>query len=408
MTSFNYKARDRYGILTQGRLEADSSRTVARLLAKQGFSPISIAEEESGGVSERLSQWLSALQKIRPEELVVFTRQLASTLDAGVPLIDSLDAVAEQIRNRSFCAVVLAVKKDIEGGSTFSDALSKRQKYFSALVINMVRGGERAGILPQALDKVSNIIEKDIETADKIKTATRYPMIVLFVLIVAFVVVTVYVIPRFVTFFAAFKAQLPLPTRILIATNYVIINYWYWIVGLIAIFAYAIYKILQTERGRYNWDRFILSTPIFGPLFSKVYLSRFGRMLSAMLGAGIPILDALTVTAATVENKIISRVIIDIRNDVSGGKSLAEPMRGSHVFPPIAISMVAIGEKAGTLENMLNKTADYFDREVDYTIKNLTPLLEPLLIFGLAIVLMIFALGIFLPMWDLIRIYKTT
>ena len=151
----------------------------------------------------------------------------------------------------------------------------------------------------------------------------------------------------------------------------------------------------------------MLSTPIFGPLFSKIYLSRFCRMLAAMIRSGIPILEALTITAATAENKVISRVVLDVRNGVAQGKSLNEPMRGSRVFPPIAIAMVAIGEKAGTLENMLNKGADYFDREADYTIKNLTPLLEPILIVGLGMLLLLFALGIFLPMWDLIKVYKT-
>lgn len=408
MTNFRYKARDSSGALTSGQLEAESSRGAAIQLDKQGFSPISIEKDEPGGLGLYVEEWFANLQKIRAEDLVVFTRQLASTLEAGVPLINSLDAVAEQIRNRKFHTVVLLVKKEIEGGSTFSDALARHHKHFSSLIINMIRGGEKAGILPQVLDRVSSLLEKDIETADKIKAATRYPMIVLFVLAGAFVVLTIYVIPRFINFFAAFKAELPLPTRILIGTNYYLTNYWYWILGITFATVYIFYRVLQTERGRYNWDRFILSTPIFGPLFSRIYLSRFGRMLAAMLGSGIPILEALTVTAGTIENKIVSNVIIDIREEVSRGKSLTEPMRASRVFPPIAVSMVAIGEKAGSLENMLNKMADYFDREVDYTIKNLTPLLEPLLILGLAVVLLVFALGIFLPMWDLIKIYKTS
>jgi type II secretory pathway component PulF len=270
----------------------------------------------------------------------------------------------------------------------------------------MIRAGEKAGILPEVLDRVSNLLEKDIETADKVKTALRYPMLVFGALAVAFVIMTVYVIPKFASFFAAFKTELPLPTRILMGLNFVMMHFWYWLVGLALIIFYVFRKVLETENGRYNWDRFLLSTPIFGVLFSKVYLSRFGRMLSSMLGSGIPILEALAVTAATVENKVISRVIMDIRNEVSQGKSLAEPMKGSKVFPPIAIAMIAIGEKAGSLEKMLNKMSDYFDREVDYTIANLTPLLEPILIFGLGVILLIFALGIFLPMWDLVKVYK--
>lgn len=407
MTNFAYKARDRYGVLAAGRMEADDSRTVAAQLAKQGFTPISIEIDEASSASLQMEKVMAALQKVKPEDIVVFTRQLASTLEAGVPLINSLDAVAEQIRNNRFRQVVLEAKKEIEGGSTFSDALDKHRDIFSALVINMIRAGEKAGILPQVLDRISNLLEKDIETSGKVKTATRYPLLVMIALVIAFFIMTIYVIPKFASFFAAFKTELPLPTRILMWTNEIMMGYWYWMIGVVFITAYVLKKYLDTEKGRLNWDRFILSTPVFGSLFSKIYLSRFGRMLAAMLNSGIPILEALTVTAATVENKVISHVIVDIRNDVAQGKSLTEPMRGSKVFPPISISMVAIGEKAGTLEKMLDKMADYFDREIDYTIENLTPLLEPILIFGLGMILLVFALGIFLPMWDLVKIYKS-
>jgi len=407
LTNFNYRARDKYGVLATGRMEAENSKGVAIQLAKLGYMPISIDQEEYSILQARFDEVLARFQRVRPEEMVVFTRQLASTLDAGVPLISSLEAVAEQIMNRTFRAIVYQVKKDIEGGLTFSDALDKYHDVFPSLVVNMIRAGEKAGILPSVLDRVSNLIEKDIATSDRVKAATRYPLIVLVTLCIAFVILTTYVIPKFASFFAAFKADLPLPTRILMWLNTFISAFWYWVLGGVIAGVYFFRKFLATEKGRYSWDHFILSTPVFGPLYSKIYLSRFGRMLSAMLASGIPILEALTVTAATVDNKVISRVIIDIRNAVSQGKSLAEPMRGSKVFPPIAISMVAIGEKAGTLEHMLGKTADYFDREIDYTIDNLTPLIEPLLIFGLGFILLLFALGIFLPMWDLINVYKT-
>ncbi|MFH1347490.1 MAG: type II secretion system F family protein [Candidatus Margulisiibacteriota bacterium] len=406
MTSFNFRARDRYGVSTEGIIEAVNSKAVAVQLEKLGYTPISISPVETAGISAKIGTWIASFQKVKPEELVVFTRQLASILEAGVPLTEGLEAVHEQLRNKKFTGVVLAVRRDIEGGTTFSEALEKHKNVFSPLIVNMVRAGEKAGILDDELDRISTLIEKDIETAEKIKTATRYPLIVIASLAIAFAILMTFVIPRFASFFGAFKAELPLPTRILIAINNAIQNYWYWILGAFFGAAYAFKKILETEKGRYSWDRFVLSTPIFGSLFSKIFLSRFGRMLAAMLRSGIPILEALVITAATVNNKVISRVILDIRDQVSQGKSLNEPMKGSRIFPPIAISMVAIGEKAGSLENMLNRVSDYFDREADYTIKNLTPLLEPILIFGLGLVALLFALGIFLPMWDLIRVYK--
>jgi MSHA biogenesis protein MshG len=407
LISFNYKARDHYGVMSEGTLEAENSKEVALQLERLGYTPVSISAADIIGVTSKIENWFSSFQKVKTTELVVFTRQLASILEAGVPLLEGLDAVQEQVRNKRFKQVVLSMKNEIEEGDTFSEALGNHKLIFSSLVINMVKAGEKAGILDEVLDRISNLLEKDLETRDKIKTATRYPLIVLVTLCIAFVILTTFVIPRFAAFFGAFKAELPLPTRILVGINYVVTNYWYWILGVIAIVAYGFKKAIDTEKGRYSWDRFILSTPVFGPLFARIYLSRFSRTLAAMIRSGIPILEALAISASTAENKVISRVVMDVRNDVSEGKSLNEPMRGSRVFPPIAVSMVAIGEKAGTLENMLNKVGDYFDREADYTIKNLTPLLEPVMIFGLALIMLVFALGIFLPMWDLIKVYKS-
>jgi len=405
LTSFTYRARDKYGVLSSGMMEAEDSKAVALQLEKFGFTPVSITSVETAGVYLQVEKFFASFQKVKTEEIIVFTRQLSSILEAGVPLVEGLDAVHDQVRDKRFREVVYTVRRDIEGGATFSDALEKHGKVFTPLIVNMVRAGEKAGILDDVLNRVSNLLEKDLETRDKIKSATRYPIIVLGALALAFVVLTLFVIPRFVSFFGAFEADLPLPTKILIGFNNLTTRYWYWFLGIIFVGSYLFKRSLDTEKGRYTWDRFLLSTPIFGPLLTKINLSRFARMLAAMLRSGIPILEALTITSATGGNSVISRVVLDVRDEVAGGKSLAEPMQGS-IFPPIAIAMVAIGEKAGNLEGMLNKVADYFDREADYTIKNLTPLLEPILILGLGVIMLIFALGIFLPMWDLIRVYK--
>jgi type II secretory pathway component PulF len=407
LTSFNYRARDHFGAVSEGTLEAENSKEVALQLERLGYTPISISQADSAGLFSGAGKLVASFQKVKMSELVVFTRQLASILEAGVPLLEGLDAVQEQVRNKLFREVLVSVRNEIEGGDTFSDALDRHRNVFSPLIINMVRAGEKAGILDEVLDRISNLLERDIGTADKIKTATRYPLIVMVTLAIAFGILTTFVIPRFAAFFGAFKAELPLPTRMLVGVNYIATNYWYWILAAIAVVVYAFRKVLSTEKGRYSWDRLILSTPIFGPLYSRIYLSRFCRMLAAMIRSGIPILEALAISAATSENKVIARVVMDVRSQVSEGKTLTEPMKGSRIFPPIAISMVSIGEKAGTLEGMLNKVSDYFDREADYTIKNLTPLLEPILIFGLAAIMLVFALGIFLPMWDLIKVYKS-
>ena len=393
-------------MLVNGVMEAADSRGVAAQLSKLGYTPVTITVTGSDDILAQLGNIFSSLQGVKVDELSVFSRQLASILEAGVPLLEGLDAVQEQVRNKKFREVICAVRKDIEHGSSFSESLEKYPNIFSPLIINMVRAGEKAGILSEELERISVLLERDMDTVDKIKTATRYPMVVVASLMVAFVILIIFVIPQFATFFGAFKAELPLPTRILMGINTIFQHYWYWLIAVVAFLVYGFNRILATENGRYNWDRFILLTPVFGPLFLKIFLSRFARMLSAMLGSGIPILEALSITAATVSNKQISKVILEMRDQVSQGKSLTEPMKASNTFPPIAIAMVSIGEKAGSLEGMLNKVADYFDRESDYTIKNLTPLLEPILIFGLGMVVLLFALGIFLPMWDLINVYK--
>ncbi|HVN67108.1 MAG TPA: type II secretion system F family protein, partial [Candidatus Sulfotelmatobacter sp.] len=321
-------------------------------------------------------------------------------------LITGLEAISEQLRNSTFRLSIQRVKREIEGGSSFSDALDRQKKFYSPLIVNMIRAGEKAGILPSVLERISSLLEYDMKTADQIKAATRYPLIVLYTMIGGVLALNVWVLPRFAVFFANFKMELPLPTKILMGTNYIITTYWYWFIALFVSGGYLIRRVMETEAGRYNYDRLILQVPVLGELFRKMYLSRFGRMLAAMLGSGIPILEALTITANTVDNRVISRIIIGIRDEVSQGQTLAVPMRGSGIFPPISISMVAIGEKVGMLETMLNKMADYFDREVAYTVANLTPLLEPLMIFGLALMLLVFALGVFLPMWNVVNIYK--
>lgn len=407
MTRFTYKVRDQFGVSSAGELEAESSKEAALQLDKRGLTPISIKEKEKPGSSFNFSDWLASVQGVKGEEIVVFCRQLASVLEAGVPLLDGLDAVQEQLRNRNFREVVIAVRKDIEGGSNFSDALAKHNKIFSNLVVNMVRAGEKAGILDQVLERIAELLDKDLEMVNKVKTATRYPLIVVVTLAVAFVIMIIFVIPRFAALFSNFRVALPWPTQLMIVLNNFVVRYWIWLLVTIFSAAYLWRRALETERGRYSWDKFVLSTPVFGPLFLKIYLSRFARMLSAMVHSGIPILQALATTSETVENKVITRVILKVRDEVSQGKSLSEPMRGSHVFPPIAISMIAIGEKAGTLEQMLDRVGGYFEREANYTIDNLTPLLEPILIFGLGALMLIFALGIFLPMWDLVRVYQS-
>lgn len=403
MTKFTYKARDKQGNLSTATVEAENEKVLARRLTSQGFVPVSISAEAQ---SKNIEDWFAGMAKVKPQELIVFTRQLSSVLGAGVPLVDGLGAMQEQIKSKKFQEVVGQVKKDIEEGQSFSAAMIKHPAIFPNVVVHMVKAGEKAGILEEVLDRVSNLLEKDFDTKNKIKAATRYPIIILTTLAIAFVILITFVVPRFAEFFAGFKVQLPLPTRILIGVNDIVSAYGLWLLAAVAGLIFAFKKFLENPKGRFMFDAFILKLPIFGQLFIKIYISRFAVMLASMLRSGIPILDALSISADTVENTLIKNTIIDMREKVSQGKSLSQPMKESKIFPPIAISMVTIGEKSGTLEDMLAKVAGYFERESDYTIANITPLLEPILIFGLAGIMLVFALAIFLPMWDLIKVYQ--
>jgi len=404
MPIFNYKAKDLNGADVKGEMNAVSSESVATRLSEKGFTPIFILEQEESA-SDSLEKFLSRFQTIKSEEMIVFVRQLSSVLAAGVPLLESLDAVYEQVQSPKFKEIILDIRRSIEGGSSFSEALASH-KAFSSLFVSMVRSGEKAGILGDVLERLANLLERDYDNAQKIKSAMRYPIMVILALVVAFVVIITFVIPQFSTLYSSFKTELPLPTRILLGLNYTLVHYWYFILGGLGITGYGIKRFLDTDIGRLTKDKFAISVIIFGPLIKKLILARFSRMLAAMLKSGIPIIEALTISRDTVENKILSDVITNVKEQVIRGSGLAEPMRASKAFPPLAVQMVAIGEKSGSIESMLSKVADYFDRDTDYTIRNLTPLIEPLLILVLAFMVVLLALGVFLPMWDMVKFIK--
>lgn len=406
MTIYSYKAKDKTGVTVGGSMESTDSSAVASRLVELGFVPI-LVKERSGAGSLDVNKYFAGLQKVKVEELIVFVRQLSSILEAGVPLLESLEALYEQMVNPKFKAIIADMKKDIQGGTSFSEALSRFPQVFSLPFVAMIRVGEKAGILGEVLDRLANLLERDYENVQKIKAATRYPMLVSVTLIVAFFFVITFVVPKFSSIFAAGGAELPMPTRVLIGTNYVIRNYFYIVIPILAAFIYAFKLIIKTPKGKLAWDTLMLKFPVFGSLNKKITLSRFARMLSSMLKAGVPILDSLLIIKDTLDNRVISDIIGYVRDEVSRGKTLAEPFREHlDVVPPLAVQMISIGEKSGNLEGMLSKVADYFDRDADYMIKNLTPLIEPLMIAVLAVFVTILALGIFLPMWDLIKVYQ--
>lgn len=343
--------------------------------------------------------------RVKLRDLNIFFRQLAVLIGAGVPLIESLIATESQVVNEGFKRIIQQIEADIGSGQTFSQALAKWPQIFTELVVAMVEAGERSGSLENVLNKITVYYEKEIQFQQKLQAALRYPLLVVIALSIAFIVVITFVIPQFSKIYGSLKADLPWPTRLLIGLNYLVRSYWWLGCAAIASAFYGIKTYISTVKGREQWDQLWLRSPVFGVLIAKASLSRFFRMLATMIGSGIPIVASLETTARTADNVIISQSIIRLRDRVLAGSGLAGPMGEEKIFPATAVQMVAVGEKAGTLDTMLVKTADYFDEETDYMISNLMSLLEPFIILFLGIMVLTLALGIFLPMWNLMGVY---
>lgn len=403
MPQFVYRARDYDGELITGRLEATDRGTLERDLGTQGLIPISISEIRR---AFDIEMFKSSFERVSPDDLVVFTGQLGTMYRAGIPFVRTISAVAEQAGSKALKKVLASIKEEVEAGSTFASALSRHPKVFNELYVSMVEAGEAGGVLDEILERLSTLLEKDLEIKAKIKSATLYPKIVVGAIIGAAAILVTFVIPKFAALYGNFKVVLPLPTRILVSISVSFSKYWY-LMAIIAIVAVLSFRFfIKTGRGRAWWDWARLKFPVFGPLSLKASMSRFSMILGTLVRSGIPILFALEISGRTVGNVIISAEVERIRNEIRGGRPLAAPMEESGMFPPMMTQMVAVGEETGKLDEMLLKVSDHMNSEVDYTIRNLSTLLEPMLlsvIFGMVLFL---ALALFLPMWDMVRLVR--
>jgi type II secretory pathway component PulF len=408
MPIFRYKARDKYGALFTGEIDAIVKEAVAAQLDSLGYIPVFIEEQKVDLFSSDFFENLATyLQPITLQDLIIFTRQLATLVAAGLPFITSFDALIQQTENKRFKNIITQIRSDVEAGRSFSEALAKHPKVFNDLYVNMVKAGEVGGVLDEMLDRLASLAEHEAETRARIKAATRYPKIVIVALGVAIVILMTFVVPRFAALYANFHAQLPLPTRILIAVSNFSQHYWYWAVGFVVLALIGFKNYINTQKGRLQWDGFKLKVPIFGEIFLKAALSRFTRVFATLNRSGLPILQTLEIVAKTVNNVIISRVIDNIRDSARQGRGLVQPMRVSGIFPPVVIHMVGIGEETGKLDEMLMKVSQYYDRDVDYSIRNLSTTLEPLLLTLIGGVILFLALAIFMPWWNMINVFKS-
>jgi type II secretory pathway component PulF len=419
MPQFIYKARDRGGKLISGQMEGPNRAEIAGRIGGLGHIPVFIQEKDGKGApgtagikgiagsSQEISwAFLDKIRGVKAGELLFFTRQLATIVRAGIPITTGLAILAEQSKNPNLSSAIQDVLERVKEGDPLSNALARHPKIFQDIYIHMVRAGEASGKLEEVLNRVGSFLEYDIETKARIKSATRYPKMVFGALIGAFLFAIYIILPKFMSMFMNFKTALPLPTRMMIGLHHVFSNYWYVIFGLMGAAIGAFQWGVRTEGGRYQWDLIKIQIPIMGSVFLKIAMSRFTRMFVTLNRSGLPMLETLEIAASTVGNVYLSSIILGIQQSVKDGGTLSEKMKDKSIFPPLVYQMFAVGESSGTLDDIVEKVSEFYDKEVDNSIKNLSSLIEPLMIIFMGAMMLFLALAIFMPMWDMAKMAR--
>jgi type II secretory pathway component PulF len=388
-----------------GTIEASTIEMAGNRLYQTGYFPISI-EEESASVSIDLSDLWKRFQKVKLEELIVFSQQLSTLYKAGLPLLQGLKGLRDQTLNQRFKEILEEIGLQVEGGNTLFGAMSKYPDVFSVVYVNMIRAGETSGRLGESLDRYVTLADRELRTRQRVKEITRYPKIVIFSVIIAFLVLLAFVIPRFVQVFARFNTPLPLPTRMMIGINNLFHNYWYLFLLAIVFIPILLNRYIRTDKGKVFWDRLKTRIPGFGRLFLIAALSRFAHTFVMLNKSGIPILQTLEITSTTINNVILSQSIGEISRKVREGRSLADAMKESGRFTSLVIQMVAVGESTGTLDEMLVRITEYYDLELENAIKKMTTYIEPALTLFMGVVVLFLALAVFLPWWNMASLFK--
>lgn len=405
MAVFNYKARDVSGKLLSGKLDAPNRSIVADKLRQTGYFVVSIKEDRAQQSALEVDIF-EKFARVGSRDLVIFNNQLATMIGSGLTLVTSLNVLSQQVENKKLQEVIIKVRDDVESGISFSAALEKHPKVFSTLFVNMINAGETGGALEEILRRLALFAEQSEEISMNVKTALTYPVLIVMVTtgVVLFLVMGVF--PKFETLFKSMDVALPLPTQILLTISHWLREKWYIIgatlFGLIVFFL----KYRKTPAGKYNIELFILRIPVFGTIIKKAGISRFARTLGTLINSGVPILQALRIVETTVGNAAIAKIVSIVADNVNRGESMATPLRDNKIFPPMVGHMVSIGEESGTLDTILNKIADFYDSEVDSTVKRLSSIIEPVLLIFIGGIVGMIALSLFLPMFDLVKVIK--
>jgi type IV pilus assembly protein PilC len=401
MAVFRWQGISPRGETMAGEMEAPTRDAVLVRLRSQRIQPIPSRIKEKGKGLDTELTIPGFGESIKARDIVIFTRQLATMIDAGLPIVQCLDALAAQSPNRKLRKVVRQLKDEVEAGATFTDGLRKHPKLFDELYVNMVAAGEVGGILDSILHRLAGYMEKAMKLKSKIKGAMIYPITIVTVAVGVTAVLLIFVIPVFAELFSSFGQALPAPTQFVINLSNFTVAYAKYLAAVVAAAAVASRQAYQTEAGKLFFDQMFLQLPVFGDLVRKSAVARFTRTLSTLVSSGVPILDALAITARTAGNKIVERAVMATRVSISEGRTIAEPLTESKVFPPMVCQMIAVGESTGALDAMLQKIADFYEDEVDNAVANLTALMEPLVILFLGVVIGGLVISMYLPIFKL-------
>lgn len=405
MPTFRYKARSESGKSVAGTLDAPSQEMLMSHLEEMGYTPISVSQETTGAPKEG-GGLFSRFEKVTPKDLVMLTRQMHSLIRAGIPILSALGILEKQVESLPLKKVLSSIGEQINGGASLSDALRKFPRVFSDLYVNSVLAGETGGSLSEVLERLASLLESEQETRKAVKSAVRYPIIALVVMLVAFFVLNIMVVPQFAGIYGRLGVDLPLPTKLMMLSSKIINNYYYLILAGLLAGIIGFIRFSRTKYGHYQIDLLKLKMPIFGPLFTKLAMFRFTKMLATLERSGVPILKIIEIVSLTVGNDVIGQELMEMREEIRDGKGISGSLLKRAIFPPMVGSMLSVGEETGRLDEMAESIAYYYDQEINYTVATLTDLIEPLLTVVIAVGVLGFALAIFLPMWDMISVIK--
>ena len=400
MAFFRYRGRSARGDLLTGRLEADSVNAVAARILNLGITPIEIGPDKLE--SANLQQFLQRMGAGKPKttDLVLFARQMYSITKAGLPLLRGLRGLAQSTHNVMLRDALHDVLQSLESGRDFASSLARHADIFPPLFLSMVRVGESTGTLDAAFLRLCEYLSQDQDVQDRVKAAIRYPLIVMFVIGIAIAVITIFVIPNFAPLFAVLGNDIPWPTRVIMGTSSFVRNHGVALIVCAVLACFGTRRYLKTQEGRFRWDRMKLKVPVLGELLHQSVLSRVTRSLAISLSAGLPMIQALTLLSRAAGNEYLAERLMHIRNAVERGDSLSRASSAAGIFPPLVLQMVAVGEETGELTNLLEEVSGFYQREVDYRLRNLASMIEPILIIAVGGMVLILALGVFLPMWN--------